>query len=253
MKANIRKSFLFNLGIILVLCLLLYIAFFATLKCITRHGQEVMIPDVRGKEISAVTAMLKQMHFEVSIDSTFEPDVKPLTVLKQVPDTGSIVKEGRTIFLTVNRVVPPQVAMPELVNLSFRSAEMLLRNNKLKMGDTTFKPDLAAGLVLEQLYNGHPVKQGDVIPQGSKISLVIGDGMGKNTFNVPDVVGMTVDEAELIINSNNLQYNILPADQSTSIADTASATVVSQIPLPLNDAGEHNTIKAGSIISLMVK
>ncbi len=253
MKANIRKSFLFNLGIILVLCLLLYIAFFATLKCITRHGQQVMIPDVRGKEINTAVTMLKQMRFEISIDSTFEPDQKPLTVLKQVPDTGSVVKEGRTIFLTVNCIHPPQIAMPQLVNLSFRSAVMMLRNNKLKLGDTTFKPDLAAGLVLEQKYNGQQVKPGDVVPQGSKISLVIGDGMGKNTFNVPDVVNLTVDDAELTINSNNLQYSISLADPSAIISDTSSAIVVSQVPSPLNDIGEHNTVKAGTIINLMIK
>lgn len=252
MKANIRKSFLFNLGIIIVLCLLLYIAFFATLKCITHHGEEVKIPDVRGKDMNAAIAQLKQMHFEVNIDSTYEPDIKPLAVLKQVPDTGSVVKQGRTVFLTVNMVSPPVIPMPPLVNLSFRSALMLLHNNKLKLGDTTYKPDIAAGAVLEVLYNGQPIQTGDNIAQGSKISMVIGDGLGNTTLNVPDVIGLTVEEAEQMINASNLLYSIVP-DPQAHIADTSSATVIDQFPLPNNQEGMHNTVKAGSIIDLKIK
>lgn len=253
MKANLRQSFLFNLGIILLICLLLYIAFFATLKSITRHGEEVMIPDLRGKDINVAGATLKSMHFEISIDSTYDPDMKPLTVLKQVPDTGSIVKQGRTVFLTVNRIAPPHIAMPALVNLSFRSAEMLLRNNKLKLGDTISKPDIAAGAVLDMLCNGQPIKPGDLVAQGSKISLVIGDGLGNTTFNVPDVLNLSVEDAEIIINNNNLQYNIQLADPTGQVADTSQLTVIDQSPLPTNEGGAHNTIKAGGIIDLKVK
>jgi beta-lactam-binding protein with PASTA domain len=253
MKANIRTSFLLNLGIILALCLLLYVAFFATLNCVTRHGEEVRIPDVRGKDINTAISALKALRFDIIIDSTYEPDMKPLTVLKQVPDTGSVVKQGRTVFLTVNMVTPLRIAMPSLVNLSFRSAEMLLRNNKLKLGDTTYKPDIAAGAVLEQLYNGKPIKAGDPIPQGSKISLIIGDGLGNTTLPVPDVTGISVEEAMLILNQYSLQANLIPLDAQTVIADSSAAIVMAQYPAPLNATGEHNTIKAGSIIDLKIK
>ena len=253
MKENIRKSFLFNLGIILVLCLLLYIAFFTTLNCLTRHGEEVKIPDIRGKDINTAITQLKGMHFEVITDSTYEPDVKPLAVLKQVPDTGSVVKQGRTVFLTVNMVTPPHIPMPALVNLSFRSAEMLLRNNKLKLGDTTLKPDIAAGAVLEQLYKGQPIKAGDQIAQGSKISLVIGDGLGNTNFNVPDLTNSSVMEARIILDQYNLQGNLVPFDMQTQITDSESAMVVDQFPAPLTPTGEHNMIKAGSIIDLKIK
>ena len=253
MKENIRKSFLFNLGIIIALCILLYIAFFATLNCVTRHGQEIIIPDVKGKDVNTAVTQLKALHFEVNVDSTYEPDLKPLSVLKQVPDTGSVVKQGRTVFLTVNMVTPPNIPMPSLVNLSFRSAEMLLRNNKLKLGDTTYKPDIAAGAILEQLYNGQPIKPGAVIAQGSKISLIIGDGLGNTTFNVPVVTNMSVDEAMTIINQYNLTPVLVPSDASVPITDTSDAMVIDQIPAPFNDAGAPNTIKAGDIIDLRIE
>ncbi len=197
--------------------------------------------------------LLKSMHFDVFVDSTYEPEIKPLAVLKQVPDTGSIVKQGRTVFLTVNMITPPHIPMPALINLSFRSAEMLLKNNKLKLGDTTYKPDFASGAVLEQLYNGQPIKPGETIAQGSKISLIIGDGFGNTTFPVPEVTELSVGDAITILTNWNLQYNLVPFDAQTQIADTESANVVDQFPTPMNADGTRNTIKAGAIVDLKIR
>src|SRR4051812_13331377 len=102
MFAKLSRSFWFHLGVVLILCLVLFLSFFAALHKVTAHGRELKVPGVKGKDISTAIAMLKELHFEVSVDSTYEPSIKPLQVLRQIPDTGSVVKEGRTVFLTVN-------------------------------------------------------------------------------------------------------------------------------------------------------
>ncbi len=252
MNQNFKRSFLFHLLIVLGLCSILYICFFASLHWFTKHGQEQTIPNLRGKDMQTAVAMLKKMNFEVNVDSTYEPAEKPLMVLKQVPDTGSIVKQGRTVFLTVNMLTPPAIPMPNLVNLSLRSAEMLLRNNKLLVGDTIYKPDLASGAVLEQRFNKRPIKPGEMIVQGSKISLVIGNGLGNQEYDVPDVTGLTIDDAGTIWNQYNLQPVLQVADQLSQITDTAQATIVDQRPRALNDKGEPNRIKNGEIIDLFI-
>ncbi len=247
MTRNYKKSFLFHLGIVFVVFAILYILFFTTLHWVTRHGEEVKIPDVRGKDMNAAIAQLKGMHFEVNVDSTFEPTLTPLSVIKQVPDTGSIVKQGRTVFLTVNMLNPPHIPMPNLVNLSFRSAEMLLRNNKLRVGDTTYKPDIAAGAVLEQMYNGTPIRPGEMVAQGSKVGLVIGDGLGNTEFKMPDVTGMTTDDALTVLTQYNLQSIIIARDPLAKITDTSSAIVVDQNPLP------EAHVKQGEMIDLYIE
>jgi eukaryotic-like serine/threonine-protein kinase len=252
MKEKLRKTFVFNLGIVLLLCVVLYTSFFAALHWITHHGEEIQIPAVRGKSVEQAVNILKNMHFEVYVDSTYEPTVKPFTVLKQVPDTGSIVKQGRTVFLTVNMMNPPFIPMPNLVNLSFRSALMMLRNNKLVLGDTTYKPDIAAGAILEQRYKGSVITPGEMVAQGSKINLVIGNGLGNTEFNVPDVTAMTVDEALTILNQYSLRTIIVAYDQLTEITDTPSAKVFEQEPGVLNAAGAPNRIKEGDFIQLKI-
>ena len=251
-KDNIKKSFGFNLAVVLSLCVLLYIGFFASLHWFTRHGEETIIPSVKGKDVASAVSQLRKMHFDVYIDSTYEPAFKPLTILKQVPDSGSTVKQGRTVFLTVNMLTPPRIPMPNLVSLSYRSAEMLLKNNKLLVGDTISKPDFAAGSVLEQLYNGAPVRPGEMIQQGSKISLVIGNGRGNTEWDVPDVSGLSVDEARTILNQYNLVLTFSPKDQMSQISDTPSALIVDQSPRASDGAGKKNRIKMGDVIDLII-
>jgi len=73
MKENVKKSFLFNLGVVLLIFVVLYILFFTTLHWVTRHGEEIKIPDLRGKDVNAAVTQLKGLHFEVYVDSTYEP------------------------------------------------------------------------------------------------------------------------------------------------------------------------------------
>ena len=82
------------------------------------------------------------------------------------------MKINRTVYLTINRAVPPEVEMPNLNGYSFRSAEMLLINAGLKVGDTSYKTDLSNNSVLEQRFNGSIIAPGTKLRMGSSISLV---------------------------------------------------------------------------------
>src|SRR5690554_6088425 len=142
-KAKPKYSFFKHLAIIIGCCVLIYWLFFASLGLITGHGNELSVPDLENKPLAQVVAELENAGYRIDIDSAYDPNKEPLIVLGQQPAVGKKVKEGRTIFLTVNKETAPSIQMPNLVNLSFRSAEMLLRSNKLILGDTTLKPDLA--------------------------------------------------------------------------------------------------------------
>jgi hypothetical protein len=120
------------------------------------------MPNVRGKSIDSAINMMQQLGFDVEIDSTFDPTFRPLSIIKQVPDTGSLVKEGRTIFLTVNMRTPPKIALPNIKDLSYKSAEMILKNHKLIVGDTVYRADIATGAVLEASYKGKIIVGGDL-------------------------------------------------------------------------------------------
>jgi beta-lactam-binding protein with PASTA domain len=120
-------------------------------------------------------------------------------VLEQYPKAGARVKEGRSIYITLNATQPPEVAMPNLVDGSVRNAHISLKSRGLGYNTISYVPDIAKNAVLEQLYQGKPIAPGTRIPQGSKIDLVVGAGLEKHFVVMPDVVEMKAEEAELLL------------------------------------------------------
>ncbi len=248
-QSRIKRSLGLNLLLMFGVCIALYFLFFALLGLITHHGEQIKVPNVTGKPMKAAIKTLEEMGFEVKVDSNYDPAKKPFIVILQTPEVGETVKTGRTLFLTVNRASPPPTAMPNLVNLSFRSAALILQSNRLVLGDTTYRPDIAKDAILEQTYNGQPIKAGTMIPQGSRISLVIGDGLGNTELAVPDVIGMTVAEAVAMLSSNNL---LVTPVYDGDVRDTANAKIYRQTPNSISDLGVPSMIRAGDGIDIYI-
>lgn len=250
MAQGLKKSFLFNFLAVLILCGVLYFLFFASLGIITQHGQESKVPNLVGKNLKEARAVLEKLGFEVDVDSSYEPDKKPFVILAQMPDVNATVKVGRSIFLTVNKAEPPMTPMPKLTDLSYRSAVLILNSSRLVLGDTLHRPDFAKGTVLDMLFKGKPIKAGDMVPQGSKIDLVIGEGFGNVESNVPDVIGMSADEGIAILNGNGLTVTTI---WDGAIVDSASAIIYNQTPSPFNELDVPNRIKEGDVIDIRIK
>jgi beta-lactam-binding protein with PASTA domain len=196
-----------------------------------------------------VRGLLEGQGFEVVIqDSVYNEDLKPGTVIKQVPEPDDVVKVNRTVYITVNRSIPPEIEMPNLKGYSFRNAEMVLKNMGLKLGDTTFKADFAKNSVLEQLYNGKVVPAGKKIRMGSSISLVIGSGIGNLDIAVPKLVGLTYDEAGIVLQAQGLILGSVLANGD--VQDTAAAFVYRQSPASKTEAGMQLRIRPGQMVDI---
>jgi beta-lactam-binding protein with PASTA domain len=245
-----RSSLWFNILLMIGVAVLLYFFVFSSLSFITQHGAEINVPSVTGRPLNTALDVLKKAGFDIEIDSSYEAGRKPLEILMQQPLPGSVVKQNRTIYLTVNKAEPPAARMPNLINLSFRSASIILKSHRLVLGDTIFRPDIAAGAVLEQLYNGRPVAAGTSLPQGSRITLVVGNGLGETEFNVPDVIGMTFNEGRALLMGNGL--NFVPVFEG-SISDSGSAIIYNQVPSPFNEGGVPNQKRQGDYVDLFIK
>lgn len=244
----LKKSFIFNLFLAGLVLAFLLVIFFNSLAWLTNHGRETKVPKLQGKILSKATDILEDAGFEVQIDSTYQPDHKPLEVIFQEPAEGSVVKYGRTIFLTVNRKTPPSIPMPNLVGISFRNAVLTLHSNRLEMGDTIYRPDLAAGSVLEQQYRGRRIAYGTMIPVGSRIDLVIAEGFS-GQVEVPNLIGMTWFNAKKIMDSLFISPNAL---WDGVISDSLNAIVYSQDPTAVNELDFNNVINQGDLMDIHI-
>lgn len=238
-------NILFALGIVIVVLFI----FLQSLTLLTKHGHTLVIPAVTGKSYEEAKKMLEERGFDVEIqDSTYNDTAAALSVLRQFPDADEIVKVNRTVYLTINRAVPPVIEMPNLEGLSFRSAEIALQQYGLHLGDTTYKPDFAKNSVLEQQVNGQRIKPGTKIPMGSPISLVLGSGLGSDEFTVPDLIGMTYSEARVLIESIGLSPGVVLPDGD--VRDTLNAYIYRQSPERFAPDQQLNRIRQGQSVDI---
>jgi len=202
------KRVLINLAIILALSALLGFLFLKVyLPMYTHHGETVSVPDLKGYTFDEALAKLEaiDLQYEISADSGFSTDLKPLAVLKQIPAPGALVKNERKIFLTLNARNAPLLKMPNLVNTPLKNVQEILANMGLERGDIVYVPDIGINVVLEQKYQGQNITEGSEIPKGAQIDLVVGDGLGNQVLSVPDMLGMDEIDAEFLILGSGLR------------------------------------------------
>ena len=238
---------LIQIGIILALMAVLFLGFFFVyLPFTTNHGQTITVPDVAKLSLDEMKNILddRDLRYEVS-DCTFVVGAQPLTVIRQYPEANAKVKEGRKIYVTITKRVAPMVAMPNLVNMIDRSAELMLKSLGLEAGPPTYVPDVAKNSVLRQLYNGKEITAGTPIPKGSRIDLEIGDGLGDTMFEIPNVVGMPLDEAEAAIRGSNLKVG---TKISVEDPEKEVGTIVRQRP----ESRPGERIRVGETMDLWV-
>jgi beta-lactam-binding protein with PASTA domain len=226
---------------LLMLLVLSILYFYAYLPSSTNHGESITVPNIVGMPVSRMEDELGKRTLRYEVDSSYSSDYPPLTVLKQYPHAGAKVKEGRKIFISINRVQPPTTRVPNLVDGSVVNADAVLRSNELKRG----RIELVSGpfnVVKEMKYNGRKVEAGTSVPKGSVIDLVVMDG-GSRDIETPDVVGMSVEDAKIpILGSNlNLHVNLVGGDTTGT-----NAVILKQKPA----AGEN--IRVGDVVDLWV-
>lgn len=238
-----------NILFAIVTVIVLLVLFLTSLRWCTSHGKTIQIPVVKGMTFEKAQALLEEKGFEVEIqDSVYFDSLPPLSVTRQFPEADAVVKRNRTVYLTVNRAVPPTIEMPKLIGLSFRSAEVSLRQYGLRLGDTSYRVDFAKNSVLDQVYNGQSIRPGMKIQMGSTVDLVLGTGVGGFEFAVPDLFAMPYEEARTLMQATGLAPGALMVDPD--VRDTAAAFVYRQSPERMNEDRRFNKIRQGQTIDI---
>jgi beta-lactam-binding protein with PASTA domain len=243
-----KKDVFLHAAILVCFLLVLFLGFFFVyLPWSTHHGQNITVPDLRKMNVEEVESLLNDRDLDYVVsDCTFVAGAAPHTVLSQYPLPNSLVKEGRKIYLTVTTATAPLIKMPDLVsdNLSVLSAENLLRSVGLFRGQIRYIPALEENAVLEQWLGSKKIEPGTLLPKGSRIDLVVGDGLGNTAVDVPDLVGKSLDEAQLIIRGSDLNIGTIISEPTPGVAP---GTVIRQ-----NPATGGGKIRVGDIIDLWV-
>ncbi|MBE3086418.1 MAG: PASTA domain-containing protein [Bacteroidetes bacterium] len=242
----LSKVFIKNLGFAIVIAVGVVMMLLIYLNFYTRHGQARPVPDFFGltMEQTAKLAKKSRLRYQV-IDSVYTTLVPRGCVAEQNPKPGFKVKKWRNVVLTINAFYPEMVAMPNLVDLPKRQAISLIESSGLETGLLIYRPDLSIDVVIDQLYNGKNIPEGDSLQKGSVVDLVLGKGLSNQRTPVPDLIGMNLEPArnKILVSSLNLGTYIYD-NTILNGEDTLNAFVYKQNP----EFKDYASLQLGSTI-----
>ena len=172
-----NKYFWVNIVVMIVAVVLIVFGVMKWLDVYTRHGEAVVVPDVKGMTVEEASKMFRN-HGLVCVvsDSNYVKNKAAGIVLDVNPGAGQKVKEGRTIYLTINTLSIPLRAIPDVAdNSSMRQAQARLRAAGCKLSENEHiagEKDWVYGVK----YKGRTLTNGEKVPVGATLTLIVGDG-----------------------------------------------------------------------------
>jgi eukaryotic-like serine/threonine-protein kinase len=218
------------------------------LKIVTRHNQNLSVPDFSGLSLEEAAQSAKSRDLRIEVfDSVFLTDYERGTVVEQHPRAGFKVKKNRKIFLTMNAINPERVSMPDLVDLTFIQARAKLESFGLKIGRISYEPNIGQNMVLAQKMHGLAVIPGDSIVKGAKIDLVLGKGLSDEQSEIPNLVGLRLEAANILASDRFLSVGAAVRDESVVTTDDEQKAIIYR-----QKPGPGLTLPMGSSIDVWI-
>ena len=194
MKKFLQKPFKYSLtkNILLIIGILVvgYVIINLFLRIITRHNQELTVPDMTGMNLAEASAVAAEADLRLEVtDSVYIRGMERGAIARQNPEPGGKVKKNRRILLVINSVIPRQSTMPSLTGFSLRQARTELASNGLNIGKLIYVNDMATDNVLAQQYMGEDIEPGTRLNSGTAIDLVLGLNPADSATFIPYIIG----------------------------------------------------------------
>jgi eukaryotic-like serine/threonine-protein kinase len=170
---------------------------------------EEAVTDLRGAELVPVR------------EDVYDETIPSGHVVSTDPLAGQEARRGSEVTVRVS-LGPERYAVPALVGTSAESAQTVLEETLLTLGDVTeeYSEDVAEGVIMAV-----DPAEGTDLRRGDPVSLVV--SKGREPIAVPSTTGATVEEATRSIEEAGLTAEVAEPQFSTSVAN---GRVVSQSP-----------------------
>lgn len=230
LKFILSKRFVINLIIFMLLVLASFYVLNQSLDSYTLHDESIEVPNVKGYHRSELKNLFTDLDLSYSvIDSVYHDDFGPGEVVSQIPKSGSQVKPGRRLYLTLNASEALKVRVPDLKDRTKRQAIAVLETYGLKVGDFVYRPSYCVDCVLEIQKDSMAIEPGTMVPKGTKVDLLLGAGESDEFISVPLLIDKNYDEVLLVTRMLGINPVVIHEDYETE-EDSINAKVFMQIP-----------------------
>ena len=208
---NLIRIILSIIGMIVIFSI---VAEYLVMPAYTRQNQNRIMIDVQNRNLDDALKILKSENYRYEVSDTLYTNKFELgTIVDQYPKPNTRVKSGRTVRL---KIAQPEksVAIPNLIGQSRRSAELELNQMGLLIDTvyTEYNPEYPNGTIAWQ----YP-KAGDRRKKGMGIQITVSKGMPPNFFQVPNLIGLSINQAKDLIFKSRLKVGKISYHQDQDL------------------------------------
>ena len=190
------------------------VAEYLVMPVYTRQNQNRVMIDIKNRILDDAIKVLKSENYRYEVSDTLYTNKFQLgTIVDQYPQPNTRVKSGRTVRLKISQP-EKSVAIPNLIGQSRRSAELELNQMGLLIDTvyTEYNPEYPNGTIAWQ----YP-KAGDRRKKGMGIQITVSKGMPPNFFQVPNLIGLSINQAKDLIFKSRLKVGKISYHQDQDL------------------------------------
>ncbi len=195
----------------------------------TRQDAAITVPNVQNIPFDSARRMLEARDLQVErVVQRFNPNIEKEIVVDQNPPAEARVKSGRRIYLSVNSGSVPTVTVPRVEGLALREAKNRMLTAGLKVASE--RPDPIPSPYENTVTNQSP-PAGSTVDRGSSVTLWFSTGLGTDYVEVPQVEGMTIQQARralLALRLRSVAVDAVSEEDTVARQSRAAGTQVRQ-------------------------
>jgi serine/threonine-protein kinase len=198
---------------------------YLTLTYIIKSEDTVIVPDLVGKDVVSALELLTDLQLNTKVSgSEYSHQFPKNHVTFQEPEAGSEIKKDRDVRIMISKGTR-NILMPNLVALSEQQARMIMEENGISRGHLSriFNQNIAKNQIMAQV-----PAPGIMITRGASVDILVSMGDRAAELKMPDLSGLTLDEAVFRVEKNNLAVGAI---QSQFIKQKPRNIVIRQEPL----------------------
>lgn len=235
--SRINRFFNIVLGALAMLVVALLSAFITMRLAI--HGREVKVPNLTGLSLADASKQTRSLGLRLTLENRFySPNTPPGHILAQSPAPGSTVRRQWAVRVTES-LGAQQVAIPELLGQSERTASINIRRLGLELGAIAHvAAPREPGVVIAQT----PLPNAAGVDR-PRVSLLLSDTAEADSpqaFVMPSLAGLTLAGAAAraaatglhIVSAEDLNLPTPAATPASTPVTTSGSPSLAAIPLP---------------------
>jgi len=238
-RKSVRTARLIGVGLGLIFALLILLG-----SCAVYNRFRIVRitpPDVVGMTVDEATEAARNARLGISVmEYIFHNEIPEGRIIYQSPTPEHTdMAPGSDIHITVS-LGPSVYTMPDILNMHIDEALELLDELPIHVLQVEDDHDAAAGtVVLQEPEAGTPVGEGTTVI----VYVSRGEEEEDDYVLMPNLLGLTADEAQDLLEEVSLSIDVVQHDESTTFAQ---GMIFSQYPMP------GTIIERGSVVGITI-